>query len=68
MLEKNDEQIVEYKDNAASFEDVKTELLGEQFKLLGRVQKNEMFARLEFHAQIVEKASAEEELAKLEKE
>ena len=68
LLEKNDEQIVEYKDNAASFEDVKTELLGEQFKLLGRVQKNEMFARLEFHAQIVEKASAEEELAKLEKE
>ncbi|PIN76696.1 hypothetical protein COV17_01380 [Candidatus Woesearchaeota archaeon CG10_big_fil_rev_8_21_14_0_10_36_11] len=68
LLAKTEEQIVEYKDNAVSFEDVKTELLGEQFKLLGRVQKNDMFARLEFHAQIVEKADPEEELVRLEKE
>ena len=46
---------------------IKTNLLGEQFKLLGRVKRNEMFDRLEFNVQMVEKAKAEEEIKELEK-
>jgi len=58
----------QYKENPALFQDVKTDLLGEQFKLLGKVHRNEMFDRLEFNVQIVEKASAQEELARLEQQ
>ena len=46
---------------------MKTDLLGEQLKLLGQVKKNEMFSRLEFSVQIVSRAKPEEELARLEK-
>lgn len=67
LLEKNEEDVLIYKDNLALFEDVKTELLGEQYKLVGRVKKNEMFDRLEFNAQLVNKARPEEEIARLEK-
>ncbi len=65
LLGKDEVQVAQYKEELPLFEDVKTDLLGEQFKLLGRVQKNEMFDRLEFNVQIVEKASAQEELARL---
>tara|TARA_Y100000310_G_scaffold344364_1_gene456770 strand:- start:11188 stop:12219 length:1032 start_codon:yes stop_codon:yes gene_type:complete len=63
LLEKED--LSEYKENLAAFENIKTDLLGEQFKVMGRVKKNEMFDRLEFNVQMVEKANPEEELAKL---
>ena len=49
------------------FEDVKTDLLGEQIVLSGRVKKNEMFDRLEFFVQQVKKAKPEDEITKLEK-
>lgn len=67
LLEKNEEQMAIYKENMSAFEDVKTDLLGEQLKLLGQVKKNEMFSRLEFTVQIVSRAKPEEELARLEK-
>ncbi len=67
LLGKTEEEISAYKENLALFEDVKTELLGEQYKLMGRVKKNEMFDRLEFNAQLVNKVKVEEELARLEK-
>ncbi len=67
FLNKTEEEVVLFKDNLSDFEGIKTDLLGEQFKLMGRVKKNEMFARLEFNVQLVEKASAEEELNRLEK-
>ncbi len=67
LLEKTEEQMVVYKGNIAAFEEVKTDLLGEQLKLLGQVKKNEMFSRLEFNVQMVSKAKPEEELARLEK-
>jgi hypothetical protein len=41
--------------------------LGEQFKLTGRVKRNEMFDRLELSVQLVEKGNAQEEIARLEK-
>ncbi len=66
LLNKTEENILLYKQNPAMFEDVKTELLGEQFKLLGNVKRNEMFDRLEFNVRIVMKASPEEEIARLE--
>lgn len=66
LLGKDETQIMAYKEELPLFEDVKTYLLGEQFKLLGKVRRNEMFDRLEFNVQIVEKASAQEELARLE--
>lgn len=66
LLMKNDEEMVGYRDSPSKFEDVKTDLLGEQFKMIGRIQKNEMFQRLEFVALIVEKAKPEEELLRLE--
>lgn len=66
LLEKNDEKIKEYKDNPHLFEEIKNDLLGEQFKLKGRVKRNQMFDRLEFNVQMVEKANPEEELARLE--
>ena len=67
LLEKTEEQMAVYKENMSAFEEVKTDLLGEQLKLLGQVKKNEMFSRLEFNVQIVSKAKPEEELARLEK-
>lgn len=57
-----------YQDNPAAFEEVKTDLLGEQFKVMGRVKMNEMFGRLEFNVQMVEKANPQEELERLERE
>jgi replication factor A1 len=64
---KEEEEMVSLKENPNLFEDTKTDLLGEQFKLMGRVQKNEMFNRLEFSVQTVEKANPSEELNKEEK-
>lgn len=66
LLEKSEEEIKSYKDNLHLFEETKNDLLGEQFKLKGRVKRNQMFDRLEFNVQIVEKANPEEELARLE--
>ncbi len=67
LLGKTEEEIARYKDNLSTFENVKTDLLGEQFKVKGRVKNNEMFNRLEFNVQLVEKANAAEEIARLEK-
>ena len=67
LLEKTEEQMAVYKENMSAFEEVKTDLLWEQLKLLGQVKKNEMFSRLEFNVHIVSRAKPEEELARLEK-
>ncbi|MBT5739729.1 hypothetical protein HOI26_01390 [Candidatus Woesearchaeota archaeon] len=65
LLSKTEEDLAGYKDDLASFEDIKTDLLGEQVKVMGQVKKNDMFDRLEISVRMVEKASPEEELAKL---
>jgi len=67
LLAKSEGQMASYKDNPASFEEVKTDLLGEQLKLMGQVKKNDLFSRLEFNVQMVFRLKAEEELARLEK-
>lgn len=66
LLGKTDQDMAKYKENPSSFEDVKTDLLGEQYRVLGRVSHNEMFERLELNAQMVFKADAEEEIKRLE--
>lgn len=67
LIGKTEEEMAAYRENMASFEHVKSDLLGEQFKVKGRVKQNEYFGRLEFNAQMVEKADPEEELKRLEK-
>ena len=67
LLGKTEEEMAAFKENPSSFEELKTDLLGEQVKIMGRVKKNDMFDRLEFNVQIVTKASPDEEIARLEK-
>ena len=67
LLGKEEQDLIAYKDDLGKFESVKTDLLGEQYKLRGRVKKNDMFERVEFSVQFVEKASPEEEVSRLEK-
>jgi hypothetical protein len=57
-----------YKEDLSTFEDEKTDLLGEQIVLKGRVKHNEMFDRLEFSVQFVEKADVEKEIANVKSE
>ena len=66
LLGKEETELIAYKDDLAKFESVKTDLLGEQYKLRGKVKKNDMFERIEFSVQFVEKASPEEEVSRLE--
>ncbi|MFH1682928.1 MAG: OB-fold nucleic acid binding domain-containing protein [Candidatus Woesearchaeota archaeon] len=65
LLGKKEEEIVKYKEQPTLFGDEKSELLGEQFRLIGRVNRNDMFDRLEFSVQMVFKADAEEEIKRL---
>ena len=67
LLAKQEQDMSLYKENPSTFEDIKTDLLGEQVKMIGRVQHNQMFDRLELNVQIVEKAKPDDELARLEK-
>ncbi len=66
LLDRDEQEVANYRNDMSKFEDIKTDLLGEQLKLIGKVKKNEMFDRLEFNVQIVERAKPEEEIARLE--
>jgi len=69
LANKNKEQMLEIKKNINEFDKIKTELLGEQVKIIGRVKKNEMFDRLELIANTVMlKPDTEEEIRRVEKE
>ena len=69
LLNKTQEEILKYKDDPQSFEPIKTELLGNIVKLIGRVTKNQMFDRLEFITQLVfPNPDPEQEINKLESE
>lgn len=65
LLSKTKEQMIAYRVNPETFEPIKTELLGEQFKFVGRAKKNTFFDRIEFIANQVYKASPQEELARV---
>jgi len=66
LLGKTKEEMITFRANQETFEPLKTELLGEQFKFIGRARKNTFFDRLEFIANQVNKASPSEELQRLE--
>ncbi len=69
LLEMKREQILEYKDAPEKFEEVKNNLLGNIIKVVGRVNKNEMFDRLEFISRLVfPKPDPKEEIERLKKE
>ncbi len=68
LLEMDQNGIIEYKNNPERFEEVKNNLLGNQIKIVGRTNKNELFDRLEFITRLVFKADPKEELKRLKKE
>jgi ssDNA-binding replication factor A large subunit len=69
LLQKEKEAVLRYKDDPAAFEAVKTELLGNIIKVVGRVVKNQMFDRLEFMTQLVfPNPDPEDEIKKVEQE
>ncbi len=65
LAKKTTQELLAYRENPERFEDVKTDMLGLIVKVVGRASKNQFFERLEFVAQLVSVASAEEELARL---
>jgi len=65
FLAKTKEEMVGYRVNPETFEPLKTDLLGEQFRFVGRAKKNTFFDRIEFIVNQVYKAKPEEELARL---
>ncbi len=62
LLEKQD--LTSYKNQPELFENAKTQLLGEQVKVVGRAKKNDMFDRIEFSAQLVLTPDPKEEIQK----
>ncbi len=69
LLKKQDEEIQIYRTAPEAFEKIKTDLLGELIKIIGKVTKNQMFDRLEYIAARVEtNINPEEEIARLQKE
>ena len=68
LLKKSPEAMLAYKEEPLLFETIKTDLLGNQLRVIGRVKKNAMFDRVEFVAQLVDPdPSPEAELERLEK-
>jgi len=69
LTSSNKEKILTYKDNPETFEEVKTELLGNIIKLNGRVKKNLFFDRIELVANEVSlNPNPEEEIKRLDAE
>lgn len=65
LLGKTKADMLAMKDDIQKFEDVKNALLGEQFKMQGRIKKNAFFDRIEFVPNSIMKADPVEELSRL---
>ena len=66
LLNKNQEQLLTFRNNPAEFEAVKNDLMGTIVKLNGRTNNNSLFNRLEFVVQSVDtKPNPEEEMKRL---
>jgi len=68
LLEKKGADVIVFKENPASFDDVKHDLLGKLVKVVGYAKKNTLFDRLEFVVSNVITPDPEEELRRLEAE
>jgi len=67
LLGKTIEQLLPLRQSPEQFEPIKTELLGQIAKLVGRAKKNTFFDRLEFNVQLVfPNPDPKEELARLQ--
>ncbi len=53
LAEKNHESFLQYREDPGSFEEIKTNRLGDIIKITGRVQRNTMTAELELVSQLV---------------
>jgi replication factor A1 len=67
LLKKTHEDILRYKEDKASFEPVKTDLLGTIILATGRTQRNESFGRTEFIINKVKHASPDDATPKTSK-
>lgn len=69
LFNKSPEEMQAFRTSPESFEALKTEMLGNIVKLVGRVKKNDFFDRLEFTAQLVfPEPDPEEEIKRLKAE
>ena len=69
LLKMTEEQILQFKEEPTKFDEIKNKLLGEQIKIQGRANKNEMFNRLEFVVRkVYTKPDPKEEIDRLTKE
>lgn len=65
LLNKTTDEILAYRLAPESFEPIHSDLLGRMIRVVGKANKNMFFDRLEFVAQLVFPANAEEEIARL---
>ncbi|MEK6849522.1 MAG: OB-fold nucleic acid binding domain-containing protein [Nanoarchaeota archaeon] len=65
LLGKTTDEILAYRLAPESFEPVNSDLLGKMIRVVGKANKNMFFDRLEFVAQLVFPANAEEEIARI---
>jgi len=69
LLKTNKAQILSYRENPSSFEDIKTDLLGSMIKINGRVKRNMFFDKLELVANDVSlNPNPDEEIQRLDAE
>ncbi|MFC2135450.1 OB-fold nucleic acid binding domain-containing protein, partial [Bacteroidota bacterium] len=69
LLDLSNEDVLKFRENPAEFEPIKTDLLGSIVKVVGRVNKNASFDRLELIANLIYKdVNPEEEMKKLQTE
>ncbi len=69
LLKKDDSHFTAFRENPSEFEDYKTALLGEQIKIVGRVQRNTMFDRLEIiSSQVFMDINPDDEIKKLQEQ
>lgn len=61
LLDEDETNIKEYEDQSEEFEKTKRTMIGDQVRVIGRVSKNQMFDRLEFHAQRVHEPEENED-------
>lgn len=69
LLKKTHDEILGYRINPSAFEQAKNDLLGEMIKVVGKVNNNQMFNRIEFVSNLVFRdIDPEEEIKRLAKE
>ncbi|MBI2143228.1 hypothetical protein HYU20_02700, partial [Candidatus Woesearchaeota archaeon] len=68
LLKKTEQEVLSYRLQPDSFQQVKNDLLGNFVKAVVRVNKNELFDRIELVAQEIYEASPDEEMARLNDE